>query len=309
MATPTLPRQWALLLEGWELTIRADGYSPKTLRTYQAGLASLTGWLAEHHPDLAPAELDRAQVRGWIAHVRERNGASTAATYFAGVRHFTRYLVAEEEATKDATAGVRAPIPAAPSTAVLQPEDLKRLLAGCDRKTLVGCRDAAIILVLADGGLRLAELVGLHLHDVDQSSRILYVLGKGTQRRGPRPRAVPYGIRTAQALNRYLRVRERHPFHTSAALWLATGERTTVSGDAVRRMLARRGERAGIKGLHPHALRHTWASAFRAAGGSEGDLMALGGWRNRAMLDRYGAAAAADRAADSYRRLSLGDRL
>jgi hypothetical protein len=70
-------------------------------------------------------------------------------------------------------------------------------------------------------------------------------------------------------------------------------------------MLKRRGAEAGIADLHPHAFRHTWAHAFRAAGGDEGDLMLLGGWRSRAMLDRYGKTAAADRAADAYRRLSL----
>jgi integrase/recombinase XerC len=53
-------------------------------------------------------------------------------------------------------------------------------------------------------------------------------------------------------------------------------------------MLKRRGADAGIADLHPHAFRHTWAHAFRAAGGNEGDLMLLGGWRSRAMLDRYG---------------------
>lgn len=304
-----LAGDWPLLLEGWELTLAADGYSDRTQRTYRAGLASLTAWLAERHPDLEPAELARQHVRGWVADVRERNGATTAATYFAGVRHFCRYLVAEGDADHDATDRVRYPAPSEPATPVLSLEDLKRLLGTCATRTFVGRRDAAIIMVLADGGLRLAELVGLRLVDVDQKNGVLYVLGKGTQRRGPRPRAVPYGIRTAQALNRYLRERERHPFRDSPQLWLGNAGRPTLTANGVRGMLRRRGEQACIPGLHPHTLRHTWASAFRAAGGSEGDLMTLGGWRNRAMLDRYGKAAAADRAAESYRRLSLGDRL
>ncbi len=56
-------------------------------------------------------------------------------------------------------------------------------------------------------------------------------------------------------------------------------------------------------------LRHTWASEFRRAGGSEGDLMILGGWRSRNMLDRYGRDVAEDRAREAYRRLSVTDRL
>lgn len=248
-------------------------------------------------------------MRGWIADVRERNGATTAATYFAGVRHFCRWLVAEGEAPGDATDRVKYPATSEPATPVLSADDLKRLLETCAKQTFTGRRDAAIIMVLADGGLRLAELAGLRLVDLDLPGRILYVAGKGTARRGPRHRAVPFGIKTAQALNRYLRERERHPFKDSPALWLGTAGRATLTADAVRRMLGRRGERVGITGLHPHTLRHTWAHSFRTAGGSEDDLMTLGGWRNRAMLDRYGASAAADRAAESYRRLSLGDRL
>jgi integrase len=74
-------------------------------------------------------------------------------------------------------------------------------------------------------------------------------------------------------------------------------------------MLDRRAIRVGLVPIHPHQLRHTWASAFRSNGGSEGDLMVLGGWKSRSMLDRYGKQDAADRAAESARKRSLGDRL
>jgi integrase/recombinase XerC len=309
MTTPTLPPGWTLLLDGWRVTLEADGYSPKSVLTYQAGMTSFAGWLIANHPDLDPDGLQRAHVRGWLADVRQRNGATTAATYYAGVRNFAKWLLAEGEIATNPTEGVRCPVPSEPETSVLSPTELKALLANCSRASFVGLRDAAIIMLLADGGLRCSELAGLSVADVDQANRIVYVVGKGTGRRGPRHRAVPYGVRTAQAVNRYLRARERHPFHDSPPLWLGAFDQPSLSPETVRRMVRRRGDRVGIKGLHPHTLRHTWASAFRAAGGSEGDLMTLGGWRNRSMLDRYGASAAAGRAADAYRKLSLGDRL
>jgi integrase len=79
--------------------------------------------------------------------------------------------------------------------------------------------------------------------------------------------------------------------------------------EGIGAIVKRRADQVGLKGVHPHALRHSWAAAFRQAGGSEGDLLVLGGWRSRAQLDRYGKATAAERAAEAARRYSLGDRL
>jgi integrase len=164
-------------------------------------------------------------------------------------------------------------------------------------------------MLFLDGGLRLSELAGLQVADVDLRDRIVFVAGKASRRSGPRHRTVPLGVKAARALDRYLRERRRHPFADTLRLWLGSRGRPTLDADGVKAMLKRRGADAGISDLHPHAFRHTWAHAFRAAGGNEGDLMLLGGWRSRAMLDRYGKAVAADRAAEAYRRLSLGDRI
>jgi integrase len=139
--------------------------------------------------------------------------------------------------------------------------------------------------------------------------RMVYVAGRASRRSGRRHRAVSLEVKTARALDRYLRERRRHPYADTSRLWLGSRSRPALSADGVDAMLKRRGAEAGIRTLHPHAFRHTWAHAFRAAGGNQGDLMVLGGWRSRAMLDRYGKAAAVDRAADADRRLSLGDRI
>jgi integrase/recombinase XerC len=115
-------------------------------------------------------------------------------------------------------------------------------------------------------------------------------------------------VKCAQALDRYLRERRRRPFTEQPQLWLGDRGRATLAADGIDAMLKRRGARVGIQ-IHPHMFRHTWASQFRADGGSEGDLMVLGGWRSRTMLDRYGATVAQERAHEAARRHSLGDRL
>jgi site-specific recombinase XerD len=300
---------FAVLTVSWELALRADGYADNTVKAYQKAVRSLSDWLAERHPEVGPVELERRHIRGWLVEVRESHSSNTARGWFAGVRTFCRWLQSEGETEQDATAGIRTPAPGDPETAVLSDEELRRLLATCLGTDFTARRDTAIIMLFLDGGLRLSELAGLRVADVDLRDRIVYVIGKASRRSGPRHRAVPLGVKAARALDRYLRERRRHPYADTPRLWLGSRGRPAVAADGVDAMLKRRGAEAGIADLHPHAFRHTWAHAFRAAGGNEGDLMLLGGWRSRAMLDRYGRTAAADRAADAYRRLSLGDRI
>ena len=69
---------FAVLTVSWELALRADGYAANTVRAYQNGVRSLAGWLAEHHPKVGPAELDRQHVRGWLVEVRQTRSSSTA---------------------------------------------------------------------------------------------------------------------------------------------------------------------------------------------------------------------------------------
>ncbi len=298
----------AVLTVSWELALRADGYAENTVKAYQNAVRSLAGWLAEYHRKSGrPSWIASTSGAGWARSgrttpaTRPEDGSPGSGISAAGWR--------AREADHDATAGVRTPAPGDPETPVLSDADLRALLATCAGTDCTARRDTAIIMLFLDGGLRLSELAGLQVADVDLRDRIVFMAGKASRRSGPRHRAVPLGVKAARALDRYLRERRRHPYADTLRLWLGSRGRPTLDADGVKAMLKRRGTDAGITDLHPHAFRHTWAHAFRAAGGNEGDLMLLGGWRSRAMLDRYGKTAAADRAAVAYRRLSLGDRI
>lgn len=299
---------FALLATSWDLAMCADGYPKNTVDSYRRALFNFAGWLFEQDPLVPPDEVTRDHVRGWIVHVRDTSSSGTARSWFAGVRHFFRWAVAEQESNVDPTDGIKTPKPNEAVTPVLKVDQLRALLATCSGKDFVSRRDAAIINVFTDGGLRLAEVADLGVESIDLRDRILFVEGKGSNRSGPRRRAVPVGVKAAQALDRYLRERRRHPYADLPQLWLGGRGRPNLSRDGVKAVIDRRAALIGIR-LHPHMFRHTWASEFRKAGGSEGDLMVLGGWRSRTMLDRYGSAVAADRAREAYRTKSLGDRL
>jgi site-specific recombinase XerD len=298
-----------VLSDSWDLALNADGYSANTRAAYRQATRSLARWLADAQPDAGPADLTRDHIRGWLAHLRDTTSPNTARGWFAGVRHFCRWMVAEGETSEDATVGIRTPKQGDPHTPTLREDQIAAMLATCTGSGFADRRDAAIIYVFFDGGVRLAEHTCLKVQDFDVRDRMLFVYGKGSDRSGPRRRAVQLGVKAARALDRYLRERRKHPYHELPNLWLGDRGRGAISAHGLKAIVQRRAAQAGVEHLHPHMFRHTWASEFRKAGGEEGDLMVLGGWRSRQMLDRYGKAAAEDRARSSYRARSLGDRI
>lgn len=118
------------------------------------------------------------------------------------------------------------------------PDDLtRRVLDGCKGRSLVCRRDSAIVRLLLDTGCRLSEIADLTLDDVDLTLDFVHVVGKGR-----RPRIVPFGARTGQALSRYVRVRDGDRWSQSSALWLADRSGGPLRANGIKLMLRRRGK-------------------------------------------------------------------
>jgi integrase len=164
------------------------------------------------------------------------------------------------------------PVPA------LSDAQLRRLLKACEGRDFTARRDTAIRLLM-DTGLRRSECVGITLDDLDLDDQVIMVVGKGR-----RPRVVPYGRKAALALDRYLRARAEHRYAHLPNLWV--GQHGAMTASSVFQVVADRGASVGLPGLHRHQLRHSFASSWLDAGGTEGDLMRLAGWKTRTMVDR-----------------------
>lgn len=251
-----------------------------------------------------PPELTKTNAQGWIADLLDGGAqAKTADTWLGGLKRYAAWLAEEGEIPADPL--FRMPAPKLDSKIIrpLSEDELKLLLKACHGNTLRDRRDEAILRLMLETGTRADETVDLKVEDLDLARGLIVV----TRGKGGKGRTSPFGPQTATALDRYMRLRRQQPNADSAQLFIGAGQVKTFSYSGLAKTMRRRAESAGIQGFHLHRMRHTAATRWLAAGGSEGGLMTVAGWSSQQMLDRYTRATASERATAESRKLNLGD--
>ncbi|MFH1609812.1 MAG: tyrosine-type recombinase/integrase [Candidatus Bipolaricaulota bacterium] len=245
--------------EAFRVYCRSRGLAPRTLEIHGEALAQLKAFLGG--PDVHLPSVH--ELRAFTVHLFDKGLAPTTVSIrLRAIRAFLNFLV--RDGLLEANPMANVPLPKVPRQfpRVLTQEQVTALVKACDRDTWAGVRNRAMVLVFVDCGLRLGELIGLDVADVDLIGHRIQV----RHAKGGKERAVFFGSTAFRALRRWASVRGYAP---DTAPFFPSRDGGRLDRRNVQRILERLAKRAGLNGVKvsPHRLRHTAATLFVAFGG------------------------------------------
>ncbi len=294
---------FAEAIRAFDLHLRTErNLSPHTRRAYAGDVRDLAAALGQ---GADPARVRSEDVRAFLARLHRTREPATRGRKLAALRSFFSFLVREGRCRLDPTAGIPGPRSASRLPRPLPVDDCVALCASVE--TVAGngerareLRDRALLELLYGAGLRVGEVAALDVRDVDLHRGDVRVLGKGGKER-----VVPLPGAAREALAAWLDAR-RGPGLLGEPLFTALrrGGRAQASAAArraarrlgprdIRRVLASRARRAGVSGrVHPHRLRHSYATHLLDMGADLREIQELLGHASLSTTQRYTAVSA-----------------
>jgi integrase/recombinase XerC len=262
-ARGALPAEFEAALNGFERHLSLErNRSAHTVRAYVADGVSLLAHLAATGASSLD-ELDLTTLRSWLAAQRASGSArSTLARRAAAVRTFCAWARNQGLIDADPSQLLASPRPHRSLPPVLSASEAGALMSGADDESPLGLRDTLIVELLYATGIRVAELTGLDVDDIDRRRRVLRVLGKGAKER-----TVPYGVPAERALGHWLdRGRPELLVAGSGPALLLGARGRRIDQRAVRSVVHARIAATGGADMGPHGLRHTAATHLLEGG-------------------------------------------
>ena len=234
-----------------------DGLAKTSLASYRSDLMRVAAWAAKH--DAGPLiRIGEPALIRFIAEVSSSLKASSQARYVSTLRRFYRYLLTRNRITSDPTLKVALPAKPTRLPKIVSEKQVESLLTAPPRETLLGQRDRAMLETLYATGLRVSELVGLKLHEVNFDMGVVRIFGKGSKER-----LVPLGEAAIDEVRNYLNVARNELLNgrQSDDLFI-TARGAAMTRQAFWQLIKRYAVTAGIdaKRLSPHVLRHAFAT-------------------------------------------------
>jgi integrase/recombinase XerC len=268
------------------------GYSANTCRAYSHDLYEFASFICESRfskkknaDTFGPHQVDSLMIRGYLGFLHKKNKKVTIARKLSAVRSFFRYLVKYGVILDNPLDLVLTPKQKKTIPVYLPVDDIFRLLDSIKTDTLAGTRSLAIFETLYSTGIRISELTGLNVYDVDFEKCLIRVLGKGNQER-----IVPVGKKAVNAIGDYrkrLHLEKGIGTEENSPLFLNkdNGRLTTRS---IARILDKISKECGLLiPVSPHALRHTFATHMLDAGADLRVVQELLGHKSLSTTQRY----------------------
>lgn len=288
-------------LQAFLLSCRVDGLSPATLENYQYQLGRFVSFCIKLNQDDAHY-ITPQHIRLFLLKLRETNSPVSVGDYYKAIKRFFNWLI--QEGIIEGASPLQNIRPPRKEERIVRPfsqQDIDNLLLLCSGNRFVDLRNKAIILMFLDTGLRLSELAGIQLKDINFDRETIKVMGKGAKER-----VVRIGKTTQKALLRYLLIRQdKH-----SCLWV-TEERKplTVSGVQIAvKKLCHRAEITDAK-PGPHTFRHSFAINFLRNGGGEFALQLMLGHASLYMTRRYVSTLGAEDSFKAHQKASPVDNM
>lgn len=272
--------------EGWVARLAVEkGYSPATLAAYAGDLAQFEEFLATRGKTLdEPAAVGRMEVRGFLAELHRRGvGKSSAGRKLSALRGLFKHLLRTGQARENPVAGVANPKADKRHPDALNVDQALALMEAGRLEDPEGLRDMALAELLYGSGLRVSEATGLNVDDVDLAGGWVRVLGKGSKER-----TVPLTEAGKKRIREYLSCRDAfEPLPDEEALFVGNrGGR--LNRRVAARILEQMAKQAGLpEGVHPHVLRHTFATHLLEAGADLRSVQELLGHSRLTTTQRY----------------------
>jgi integrase/recombinase XerD len=232
------------------------GLSDNTIQAYRRDMAKFAAFAATRK--LAAKDIQRSDVVDFLASLyRKGLDSRSVARHLVTIRHFFRFSLLEGYVRDDPAATIESPRFRQSLPEFLSVEEVDRLLARPDLNAVVGIRDRAMIELMYSCGLRVSELCGIRLADLQAESGCLRCVGKGNKER-----LVPVGRKALHAAQRYLRMsRPKLLGECSSPFLFVNQAGSAVNRIAFWKLLGDYGRKAGLrKALTPHMLRHSFAT-------------------------------------------------
>ena len=278
------------LINGFLLSRSVMDCTPATLKDYKLRLNQFNRYLFANSPGLPLVQVERRHIEAYLMDIKGKGRASwTLRTQYRCLSAFYRWMIEEQFIDNSPLFHMRLPKVPKVGKAFLTETQRDRLLSFCPLSTFVGSRTAAMIWLLWTTGMRLSELTGLQISDLDNQGNKIRVFGKGRKER-----YVPYSKEAKKAVWRYTAYRA----DTLPQLWL-TEERKPMKSAGVQEAFDRIYKRADIhvKDIC-HIFRRTWAMRQLKAGVPIRYVQIIGGWENLSTMETYVRAMQTEEALD-----------